>query len=240
LCKRSSIYMFIAVFLLQKQVSAVEYENLKRIYRCYFKRLIQDRKFNAALCGQCGIHARQAMPVPRNTKGLSRNRCCSRKTVSIIHFTCVSVILVTQHTACTVPSSLACSALQYLPHYLINGTIFGKRYWTWNGCLSCTPNSCPKYFSFYEEFSYTLSYIYIGLYVKHTSFLTYINENSTFSAYFQRNVQIRNFTKIRPVGAELFRADGRTGMMKLIIAFHNFANAPKRRVWLQVMWWDIK
>jgi hypothetical protein len=33
--------------------------------------------------------------------------------------------------------------------------------------------------------------------------------------------------KIRPLGAELFRTDGRTGMMKLIVALRNFANAPK-------------
>ena len=33
--------------------------------------------------------------------------------------------------------------------------------------------------------------------------------------------------KINPVGAELFHADGRTDMTKLIVAFCNFANAPK-------------
>jgi hypothetical protein len=33
--------------------------------------------------------------------------------------------------------------------------------------------------------------------------------------------------KIRPVGAELFHADGRTDMTKLMVAFRNFANAPK-------------
>jgi hypothetical protein len=36
--------------------------------------------------------------------------------------------------------------------------------------------------------------------------------------------------KIRPVGAPIFpfgRIDGRTGTMKLIDAFHNFANALK-------------
>ena len=38
--------------------------------------------------------------------------------------------------------------------------------------------------------------------------------------------------KIRPVGAELFRADRQTrdrqtDMTNLIVAFHNFANAPK-------------
>jgi hypothetical protein len=35
--------------------------------------------------------------------------------------------------------------------------------------------------------------------------------------------------KIRLVGAELFHADGRTDM-KLIVAFPNFANAPKNMV----------
>jgi hypothetical protein len=33
--------------------------------------------------------------------------------------------------------------------------------------------------------------------------------------------------KIRPVGAELFHADRRTDMTKLIVVVHNFVNAPK-------------
>jgi len=33
--------------------------------------------------------------------------------------------------------------------------------------------------------------------------------------------------KIRPVGAELFHADGRTDMNKLVVTFRNFAIAPK-------------
>ena len=32
---------------------------------------------------------------------------------------------------------------------------------------------------------------------------------------------------ISPVGAKLFHADERTDMMKLIVIFRNFANAPK-------------
>jgi len=32
--------------------------------------------------------------------------------------------------------------------------------------------------------------------------------------------------KIRPVGAELFHADGQTDESKLILAFRNFANSP--------------
>jgi len=43
----------------------------------------------------------------------------------------------------------------------------------------------------------------------------------------EKNPQMSNFMKIRPVGAELFRADGRTDTTKLIVAFHNFVNAPK-------------
>jgi len=34
--------------------------------------------------------------------------------------------------------------------------------------------------------------------------------------------------KICPVGAELFQAYGRTDMTKLIVAFRNFTNAPKK------------
>jgi hypothetical protein len=44
---------------------------------------------------------------------------------------------------------------------------------------------------------------------------------------FSKNTQISNFMKIRPVGAELFHANGRTDMTKLTVASRNFANAPK-------------
>jgi hypothetical protein len=38
-----------------------------------------------------------------------------------------------------------------------------------------------------------------------------------------------NFHEVRPVGAQLFHADRRTHMTKLIAAFRNFANAPKNK-----------
>ena len=44
---------------------------------------------------------------------------------------------------------------------------------------------------------------------------------------FSKNTQIWNFMKIRPMGAELFHADGRTDMTKLTAAFSNFANSLK-------------
>ena len=49
---------------------------------------------------------------------------------------------------------------------------------------------------------------------------------------FSKNIHITNFMKIRPVGDELCHADRqtyrRTDIRTLIIAFRNFANAPKR------------
>jgi len=43
---------------------------------------------------------------------------------------------------------------------------------------------------------------------------------------FRKSPQIFNFMKIRPVGAELFHADGRSDMTKLIVVVRNFAKAP--------------
>jgi hypothetical protein len=43
-----------------------------------------------------------------------------------------------------------------------------------------------------------------------------------------------NFMKSFPVGAELSHAtDGRTDMTKLVVAFRNFANTPKKNYFLQ-------
>jgi hypothetical protein len=39
--------------------------------------------------------------------------------------------------------------------------------------------------------------------------------------------------KIRPVGAELFHADGRTDMPQLIVAFRKLAEAPKMTLLLE-------
>jgi hypothetical protein len=48
-----------------------------------------------------------------------------------------------------------------------------------------------------------------------------------FSRQFFENIQLPNLMKIRLVGAELFHADRRTDMTKLIVPFRNFSNAPK-------------
>jgi len=38
---------------------------------------------------------------------------------------------------------------------------------------------------------------------------------------------VSDFIEIRPVEAELFHADGRTEMTKLVVAFRNVTNVPK-------------
>jgi len=38
---------------------------------------------------------------------------------------------------------------------------------------------------------------------------------------------VLDFVKIRPEGADFSRVDRQTDMTKLIVAFRNFANAPK-------------
>ena len=65
------------------------------------------------------------------------------------------------------------------------------------------------------------------LHVKYPLLLSDFNETWIFSADFQENAELPNFFKIRPVGAELFHADGQTGRMKLIIIFRSFAKAHK-------------
>jgi hypothetical protein len=51
--------------------------------------------------------------------------------------------------------------------------------------------------------------MYIGIHVEYPLFLSDFDESWIFSTYFQKSPQISNFMKIRPVGAELFRADER-------------------------------
>ena len=52
--------------------------------------------------------------------------------------------------------------------------------------------------------------------------LSDFNETLKFLDKVRKNIQIQNLMKIRTVGAELFRADRRTDMTKLIVTFRNF------------------
>ena len=41
--------------------------------------------------------------------------------------------------------------------------------------------------------------------------------------------------KTRPAAAELFNVDGRTDMTEPVVAFRNFANAPKTGTWVDLL-----
>jgi len=60
--------------------------------------------------------------------------------------------------------------------------------------------------------------MYTGLHVKYPLFLSGFNETQTVDRL-SKNTHIPNFMRIRPVEAELFRADGQ-------IDRHNEANSP--------------
>jgi len=84
----------------------------------------------------------------------------------------------------------------------------------------------PKYFSFRA----ILSNIYTSLRVKYPLFLPHFNKNYTFLTDFSKTIQISNFIKIRPVGAQRLRADGQADMMMLTVAFCNFSKAANNNI----------
>jgi len=60
----------------------------------------------------------------------SLNHCCVGKLTSVTYSECVYVALVIQHATRmrhVILSSVACPALLFFPHYLINGTILGEK-----------------------------------------------------------------------------------------------------------------
>jgi hypothetical protein len=69
--------------------------------------------------------------------------------------------------------------------------------------------------------------MYIGLHAKCLLFLSSLKFVSLNT--FSKSSQIPNFMKIRPLGAELFHADGQTDTTKLIVAILNSANVPENR-----------
>jgi hypothetical protein len=66
-------------------------------------------------------------------------------------------------------------------------------------------------------------------------FLSYFNISSV-SSKFPNNPQKSNLIKIRPLGAEFFHEDRKTEkeiyIMKVTVAFRNFAKAPKNALYV--------
>jgi hypothetical protein len=71
--------------------------------------------------------------------------------------------------------------------------------------------------------------MYKVLDVKYSYFLPDFNDILNFVDRLSKSIQISICMKIRPSGAEFFRADGRTETTKLKVASRNFANEAKNR-----------
>jgi hypothetical protein len=122
----------------------------------------------------------------------------------------------------------ACAALYWhlwpvrtyktFPHYLINGTIFEK---------NVLNIKCVFWFSLQllSEAFHIRRRIYWLIIIKvrrPSCKMSDFNETKT-----SNNIQISNFMKICPVGAELLHADGQRHITKPIVGFRKFVNASR-------------
>ena len=117
------------------------------------------------------------------------------------------------------------------PHYLINGTTFGKESLNKKVCFDILYNFCHKCL-ITKRIQQDVIKIYIGLHVQYPYscqilikpkfsrqiFEKYsdikFHKNASFGSrvvpYRRTDIQISNFIKMLPLGAELFHAEGRT------------------------------
>jgi hypothetical protein len=141
---------------------------------------------------------------------------------------CVSVALIIQHAKSMrriILLSVACLVLPFFPHYLINGTIFGRKLWN---------TKCVFWFSL-QLLSETFLVLRITegnikinarLHLVYPIFLSDINIAWIFSTDFRKILKYQISWK--SVQWEP-RCSIRAETVRLIVAFRNFANAPKVR-----------
>ena len=105
---------------------------------------------------------------------------------------------------------------------------FRKKILNYETCFDFLYTFCLKHFSFWEELREVWSKIFIGLHVKYPLFLSDFNETWIFSTKVQKILKYRILWKFVQCGLSCcMRSDGQTDMRKIIVAFRNFAKAPK-------------
>jgi hypothetical protein len=117
--------------------------------------------------------------------------------------------------------------LQFFQHYPINGTIFEKKLSIMKCVLWYSLQIVCGTFLIPRRIERDMISYACGSSSKIPDTLLRFKWNLKFLDRFAKNTQISNFMKMRPLGAELFRTDGRIDMTTLLFAFHNFANASK-------------
>jgi hypothetical protein len=115
------------------------------------------------------------------------------------------------------------------PHYLINGTIFGRKVLQHTACVLIFSTTFVWNIAYCRKdwAAYYRKCTYIGLYVRYALLLSDYNESWIFCADFRKILKFYE----SPSSGSAFVPDRRTyrqtGIMKPIAAFRNFANAPE-------------
>ena len=152
------------------------------------------------------------MYVKHNIEARSR---CQGKAVSITYSECDSVALVIQH-AMRIPRIMSISvtflAPPYFAHYLIKDKIFRKRDTGHKLCVLIFFENFVSQISFSEHLSHRHRFS-----CKAPDILVGFKKLGISRQIFRKNIS--NLTEIRSVGADSFHADGRTHIIKLIVAF---------------------
>jgi len=159
----------------------------------------------------------------------SHNHCYRGKALNITYSDCVFVALDIRHAKRMLRITLPFAFCPAVPDYLTNGTIWGEKCWTQNVCVDFLQKFCLKHFHSKNKWAVYLPSMYELLHVKCPLLFSDFCWNLDFLCIFLKNTHISNFMKIPQLEAELFHADGRTDMTKLIVALRDFACEHKQR-----------
>jgi hypothetical protein len=129
------------------------------------------------------------------------------------------------------PCHVSCPALQYFSTLSHKRHNFRKKVTEHKMCVFIFSTPLPEIFVILRRTEGDIiQNVYCFLYkvpvilVRFDWKLIFLNRCSHYT-------HISNFMKIRSVGDQLFHVDGETdGITKLIVAFRNFSNAPKKHV----------
>jgi hypothetical protein len=143
----------------------------------------------------------------------------------------------------------ACAILQWrlspgrlyiFPHYFINGTIFEGG---WGGvierelCILILSATLSKTILILRRIRRDINMNVNWLSCRVPVMLVRFEWNLNILDVFSKSYQISNFMKIRPVGAKLFHSERRKRpMMKLIVAFDNYATMPKNGIFIYIIY----
>ena len=96
-------------------------------------------------------------------------------------------------------------------------------------CFYFLYNICLKHFFFQEEFSEISSKMSKHLHVKYPLLLSDFNYICTFSTEFRKSIKYQvSSISVHWEPTSSMRTNGQTDMIKLIVAFRNFAKPPKK------------